>query len=215
MKKLCFIAVIVLFTVLGLVFPITDLAFDTPKNNEDKLLELENKFEELDKKLSSIENSTYETYYYIYSKQHDLAKKVNTSVDIVQIIEKVSRKYDIPFELAFEVARLESNFNPGLTNYNEWNDTHDRGLFQLNDNTSPWLAKKVGINNFNYEMAYNPELNTNMGLWYLSYLYGRYNNWHDTLTAYNRGINGLEKFKERTGSSRSTYSRRILDRTQK
>ncbi len=213
MKRFWFITVIVLFTIIGLVFPITDLAFDTPKINNDKISELESEIEKLDKILSSVEKSTHNTYNYISEKQQNLAEKANTSVDIIKIIEKVSRKYNVPFELAYEVVRLESNFNEKLTNYNEWNDTFDRGLFQLNDNTSPWLAEKVGIKDFNYEMTYDPELSASMGMWYLSYLYSRFDNWHDALTAYNRGIHGLEKFKERTGSSRSVYSRKILKHT--
>jgi len=143
-------------------------------------------------------------------KRKELAKKAGTTEELISVLEKYAASYELPFNIVYELVKLESSFNPELTSYNEWNDTYDRGLLQLNDNTSPWLAEKVGIKNFDYETTYDPEMNVKMGLWYLSFLHKKYQSWHDTLTAYNRGMTGLKNYVQRNGTSKSAYSKIIL-----
>ncbi|MDK2986052.1 MAG: soluble lytic murein transglycosylase, partial [Clostridia bacterium] len=164
MKKVWLLVTV--FVTLILFFPIANLAFNrSPQVIEGSLQKIEEKVSMLDTQLKNIEKNTLETYTYITEKQKQLAEKAGTSVELIRTLQNIAASYNIPLELAYEVVRLESNFDPKLTCYNEWNDTYDRGLFQLNDNTSPWLAEKIGIKDFTYDMAYNIELNMKMGLW--------------------------------------------------
>lgn len=204
---LIILLVVIIFSAPVLVFSISSIG---SHNISGELLELQRDVKQLDQKLQTVDKNVNETHFFITKTHEEYAEKAGTDIEIIQKMHRLSLQHDIPFELAFEVVRHESNFDPNAVNYNEWNNTYDRGLFQLNDNTSPWLAENIGINNFNRDITYDPELNMKMGMWYLDYLHGRYNDWQRTLTAYNKGIGGLQSFERRHGTSRSLYSRSIL-----
>jgi len=49
----------------------------------------------------------------------------------------------------------------------------------------------------------------------LDFLYTQYGNWDQTLTAYHRGIAGLENYMEENGHAKSMYATEILKASQK
>lgn len=69
-----------------------------------------------------------------------------------------------PF-LVFSVIKAESGFNPNATSHK-----NARGLMQITDDTSIWIAEKMKIENFKTENLYDPETNIKMGCWYLNNL---------------------------------------------
>ena len=69
-----------------------------------------------------------------------------------------------PF-LVYSVIKAESGFNPNATSYK-----NARGLMQITDDTSIWIAEKMKIENFKIENLYDPKTNIKMGCWYLNNL---------------------------------------------
>jgi soluble lytic murein transglycosylase len=70
------------------------------------------------------------------------------------------------------------------------------GLMQLMPNTAKDLAIELGIKNFTPEMLYNPEINVQIGCYYISKLIDYFNN--DiilALCAYNAGITNAQKWR--------------------
>ncbi|MBO8160628.1 MAG: transglycosylase SLT domain-containing protein [Thermosipho sp. (in: Bacteria)] len=138
------------------------------------------------------------------------ADRYNIDLQTAALIYRKSQKYGLDFEIVCSLIQWESGFNPYALNHNS-NNTCDIGLMQVNSRTAFWLAQKMKIKNFNEGMLYNPELNLEMGLFYLKGLFERYDHdWHKTLTAYNRGPGGLLEYHRTTNSYQSRYSSRIL-----
>ena len=48
------------------------------------------------------------------------------------------------------------------------------GLMQIMPETGAWLAHKVGIDDFDASMLYDPQVNMELGCWYLAFLLDRY-----------------------------------------
>ncbi|MED2737811.1 lytic transglycosylase domain-containing protein [Bacillus toyonensis] len=98
------------------------------------------------------------------------------------IINEMSNKYNVPFDLIKLVINTESSFNP-----NDVSHSGATGLMQLMPQTAEWL----GVKN-----AYDPKQNIEGGTKYLSYLLKRYNNDLPlTLAAYNAGPGNVDKYK--------------------
>lgn len=85
---------------------------------------------------------------------------------------------DVPLDLAFSVAWVESRFRPRATNRNH--RSIDRGLFQLNSRSFP----KLTIAEF-----FEPETNARNGLGYLRYCFNEGGNDIAALAMYNAGRN--------------------------
>jgi hypothetical protein len=119
-----------------------------------------------------------------------------------QVAYELAGTYEIPHWVAQRLIWRESKGNTNLIS-----PTNDHGLMQLNAGTWPWLARRVGLENPD---LYNPRDNLTMGFWYLDYLHGKYPDWDETLTAYNRGEGGLRDYIASRGTPRSSYSDFIL-----
>jgi soluble lytic murein transglycosylase-like protein len=84
---------------------------------------------------------------------------------------------DIPLPLAFALARGESEFNARAYNRNP--RSVDRGLFQLNSHTFPFLKA---------EQFYDPEINARYGLEHLRLCLDQADNEVVALAIYNAGV---------------------------
>ncbi|AEJ62196.1 Lytic transglycosylase catalytic [Spirochaeta thermophila DSM 6578] len=73
-------------------------------------------------------------------------------------ILRYADKFDVPLFLAFSLAYVESEFYPFAVNENP--SSVDRGLFQLNSRTFPFLTE---------EEFFDPEINARYGISYLKY----------------------------------------------
>lgn len=79
------------------------------------------------------------------------------SSQIADIVIKVANRYNVPLSLAFALAWKESKFKTNAVNYN--GDSVDRGLYQLNSLSFP---------NVRPEQFFDPQINAEKGLGYLS-----------------------------------------------
>lgn len=93
-----------------------------------------------------------------------------------------AKEWEISINFAFALAKKESEFNPRRKNYNEWNDSWDRGLFQLN-NKSFTLSE---------EEYFNPDINSHKGLQYFHQQFLTFNDNYLAMLAYNWGPNRVK-----------------------
>lgn len=136
--------------------------------------------------------------------KHGLPASVGT------LLVEESRRYDLVPELVAAVIDLESGFDAELTHVNP-NGSVDRGLMQLNDSTSPWLAARVGIKPYDVTVdPYQPEQNLRMGIWYLHWLNQRYHGDLElTLLGYNQGFGAADRRAAAREQAETAYTRAV------
>ena len=118
--------------------------------------------------------------------------------------EDMIREYALTYEidplLALAMIREESRFNA-------WNESvaGARGLMQIIFSTGEWIAQKLNFEDFNDEMLFSPEVNINLGCWYIAYLKERFlNDPILIISGYNAGPGTTSKWLEQ-------YDRSDLD----
>lgn len=131
----------------------------------------------------------------------------DNEVDITPIIEKFSSKYSIEKELIAAIIQHESSFEINAQSKNV-NGTVDRGLMQLNSDTAPWLAKEIGLE-YKEGIEFDPEVNIEMGAFYLRHLTDILNDQDFIITAYNKGPKGAYDYKLTNGNYSSEYSKTV------
>ena len=82
-----------------------------------------------------------------------------------EIIEANAAIYGVDPLLVTSVIREESKFNAEAVSRRG-----ALGLMQLMPSTAHWIAPQVGINNLTDEMLLDPEINIQLGTWYLANL---------------------------------------------
>lgn len=136
----------------------------------------------------------------------------NIPLDITaqKLIYNECQKYNLSEVLVYAIIKTESDFNHKLIS-----KTGDFGLFQINKNTYPWIAKELNITNFD---PLNKKHNIQAGIFYINYLR---NYWQSqglpdeevfklTIVSYNRGIGGCYQTISRGGIDRNKYLRRVI-----
>lgn len=133
-----------------------------------------------------------ENYYYFLAYYTEITGNRNISEHIMSgALER-----NIPVNIAFALAFVESTFDPQAINESNSNGTIDRGLFQLNSAT---------FRNFDIDF-FDSYQNTQAGLNYLFRKYEMYGSWESAIIMYNAGV-------EANLSNRSlTYLSRILEK---
>ena len=109
------------------------------------------------------------------------------------IVEKFAAEYNVDEMLVYSVIKAESGFNP-----NAASGKNAKGLMQITDETALWAFEQIGIDT-NSDI-FDPEINIQVGTWYLSKLIKDNNG--DLVTAlasYNAGGGNVQKWKESAG----------------
>ena len=155
----------------------------------------------------------------------DSVKNEIAEVDYVSGISNLSEhEVDFLFDRAEEIAinpyiilgliEMESRFNRYAVG-----SKGERGLGQLMANTAKPVAENLGIE-YDPEKLFEPEYNILIFTTQLKYLYNYYDgDIHKTLTAYNRGQYGLEKYiasrSNHANPAVSDYSLRVMEKANK
>ncbi|GAG68591.1 unnamed protein product, partial [marine sediment metagenome] len=86
-------------------------------------------------------------------------------------IREYTLKYEIDPLLVLATIREESRFNT-------WDESvaGARGLMQIIFSTGEWIAQKLNIEDFNDDMLFVPDINIDLGCWYINYLKERFLN---------------------------------------
>ncbi|MGH7884216.1 MAG: transglycosylase SLT domain-containing protein, partial [Thermodesulfobacteriota bacterium] len=111
-------------------------------------------------------------------------------------VKNYSRKYNLNELLVYSLIREESRFDKGAVS-----SSNARGLMQLIPFTATETAGKVGILNFNLDKLFIPEINVELGCFYLRYVLDRFGeNIPLALAGYNAGPTRAAEWYESMGS---------------
>lgn len=172
----------------------------------------------------SLDQDHWTTITKIKEKKQKLASAVTfyrakidkqLSRDEMRHLIKEANRHDIPVEILIKLLKIESNFNNELvgpaTKYG-----HAYGIAQFMKNTAPWIANMADME-YEFKKLFDTHYSITLAATYLHYLqYGDggghegYQDWHTSLTAYNRGMGGLRTYQRRYQTTISTYSETIL-----
>lgn len=122
---------------------------------------------------------------------------------------KEANRYNIDPYLVFELLNVETGgtFNPEVIGP-ETKYGRAFGMAQFMKNTAPWIAEMAGLP-YKEELLFDPYYSIQLSLVYLDYLENRYGNWDEALTAYHRGMSGLQIFIDQKGHAKSWYATEI------
>lgn len=98
-------------------------------------------------------------------------------------INRYSEIYDLDPFLVAAMIKVESGYNKDAVSNKE-----AKGLMQIGPSTGQWAAEVLGIENYNSEILFDPEINIRFGSWYIRQLKGEFHDNIDlVLAAYNAG----------------------------
>jgi len=113
-------------------------------------------------------------------------------VKYVEHIKKYAAQYDIDPYLIMSIIKTESNFDSDAVS-----NKKASGLMQIIEPTALWLADKMELEDFQYENITDPELNIQMGCYYVHYLLDIYEgNEENAMAAYNAGEGTVNRWLE-------------------
>ncbi|OJF76270.1 MAG: hypothetical protein BKP49_07270 [Treponema sp. CETP13] len=107
--------------------------------------------------------------------------KITNNRETAMAILEYANKYNIPVSLAFALAYCESNYNIHAINRNT-NSSIDRGLFQLNSKSFPYLEEAD---------FFDPFVSAKQGLSFLRFCLNTAGNEIGALAMYNAGPNSV------------------------
>jgi soluble lytic murein transglycosylase len=87
------------------------------------------------------------------------------------------------------MIHAESKFKKDVVSYKGAS-----GLMQIKKTTADWISKKIKINNYNYNKIFEPEINIQIGCWYVNNLLHQFGNYDLAICAYNAGIVNVSKW---------------------
>ena len=107
-------------------------------------------------------------------------------------VDSAAAKFAIPQELIWSVIKKESAFEAKVISY-----ANAYGLMQLLPGTASQVARQMGIPYRSTEQLFEPDVNIEMGTYYLSSLLRRYdNNYVKALAGYNAGPHRVDRWKK-------------------
>ena len=107
-----------------------------------------------------------------------------------------SRKYALDEFLVYSVIREESHFDKEAVSVSD-----ARGLMQLLPSTALETAPKAGLSNFETPQLFSPDINLDLGCYYLSWLLSIFKgNFAVSLAGYNGGPTSAKTWYEKNGS---------------
>jgi len=124
-------------------------------------------------------------------------------------LEAEQRDID-PF-IVYELLKVETGgkFDPDLVGpETEYGQAY--GLAQFMKNTGPWIADMADLS-YDHDMLFDPHYSIQLSIVYLDFLYQEYGDWNHALTAYHRGMYGLEQYIEDNGDAKSWYAVEIQE----
>jgi soluble lytic murein transglycosylase len=105
-------------------------------------------------------------------------------------IRKYASEYEVDPFLVVSVIWVESRFIPTAVSSKD-----ARGLMQILPSTGEWVAEKIGLSGYSDEQLFEPEINIQIGCWYLGYLTSQFPDSRKlVLASYNGGIGNVNKW---------------------
>lgn len=106
------------------------------------------------------------------------------------LVEQYAQQYEVDTSLVYAVMYVESKFDATAVS-----PKAAKGLMQISDGTGEWAAKEIGLENFTAASLFQPEINIQIGCWYLNKLTVQFAEPLETaLAAYNAGSGNVSKW---------------------
>lgn len=120
----------------------------------------------------------------------NLLLKIIYPMKYSQIIDKYATEYDLDPYFIAAIIRTESKFDEKAKSHK-----NARGLMQIASITGKWASEELGIENYNEEILFTPDVNIKIGCWYLNKLKKEFDcNLQLILAAYNGGSGNVKKW---------------------
>ncbi|SDP55234.1 transglycosylase SLT domain-containing protein [Halobacillus aidingensis] len=222
---------IALILVVAAFFTINQWNQKQEKALADQKQELKNKNEKLSKEIERLQSTNdylkeqpsaaeekngYHTWPEIEKKADRLVKESdgNFKKSWAMYLVKEAERYKINPFLVYELLKVETGgtFDPELVGP-ETKYGHAYGMSQFMKNTAPWIADMAGLP-YEEELLFDPYYSMQLSLVYLDFLQNKYDNWDEALTAYHRGMGGLNEYKEENGHAESWYAKEIQEKAE-
>lgn len=151
--------------------------------------------------------STEEVKDFYYHRISEEAAAVGGQMPVVAQVYTytVCKNYGVDYEIVFALIERES--------WCKWDEVGDDGesvgYMQIQERWHKDRMERLGVNNL-----LNPFENICVGVDYLAELYEKTGNWADTLSAYNYGLSGAQKYLWSEGIHEYTYNTGIMERAQ-
>lgn len=107
----------------------------------------------------------------------------------IETIKKHCIAYDLEPSLVCGLIHAESKFDHMAVS-----QKGASGLMQIVRDTGDWAADEIGIYNYSYDRIFEPEINIEIGCWYLNRMINQYGNLDTALAAYNAGSGNVSKW---------------------
>ncbi len=126
-------------------------------------------------------------------------------IELADAIVEYSRAYGLDPYLVMAVIKTESTFNSRARS-----KKGAMGIMQILPSTARELAGDLGMEWEGHDMLYNPSINVKLGIHYLSFLKGRFNDdMTKAIVAYNRGPYKLARSLRKGKRLRSAYADKV------
>jgi soluble lytic murein transglycosylase len=105
-------------------------------------------------------------------------------------IEHYATENDLDPLLVAALIRVESKYD-----HKAQSSPGARGLMQVMPDTGQWVAEKIGLKEFDPDDLYDPEINIQIGCWYIAHLTNSFDgDMLVALAAYNAGRGNTQKW---------------------
>lgn len=175
--------------------------------------------------LGQLDEEHLQTLLDIQQMENEFEEKVDTYIakidgkiadeDVYHLVREANR-HKVPSHILLNLLKVESNFQEDAVGPQT---AYGRayGIAQFMTNTAPWIADMSEMD-YSKDLLLDVQYSITLAAAYLHFLqYGDdqyhdgYDNWHSSLTAYHRGMAGMQKFKQRQQTTISWYSEKIMD----
>lgn len=119
-----------------------------------------------------------------------LIGRVIYPIKYTEYISKYSKINGIDPRLVASIIMVESKYDKYARSHKD-----ARGLMQISPITGNWASQEIGIDDFDINLLYDPEINIKIGCWYINKLNKQFN--YDinlVLAAYNAGSGNVTKW---------------------
>lgn len=126
---------------------------------------------------------------YFDSDISDKIKRTQYPIKYEHFVEKYSNEYGLDKYLVYAVMRTESRFDKFAVS-----NAGAKGLMQITDETGEDCARRLRITGYSDDALFDPEINIEIGCYYLKGLLDKYDNVNNALAAYNGGPGNVDKW---------------------
>lgn len=127
---------------------------------------------------ASVCAACFTAFCVLYSATYFVCKRAYR-LEYGSSVYAASAEYGVDASVIFSVIKIESGFNR-----NAVSSKGAKGLMQLTDSTSAYVAKILRVQEYD---VFDPNVNIKFGTFYLSYLIRRFNSVRTAICAYNAG----------------------------